>query len=71
ATLGMAGGLGGIALAYGLLDAIVRQAPPTLPGIDDAAVDGPVLSFAVAVTALAVVFAGLVPAVRIGGIRAT
>lgn len=71
AVIGILGGAGGIGLAYGLIAVIGRQAPPTLPGIEGLSVNGYVLLFSVAATAVSIVAAGLVPAVRVGRVRAT
>ena len=69
--IGVAGGAAGIGLAYSLVGLIARRAPPTLPGIQDVSVNGAVLLFALAATALSIAAAGLVPAVRVGRVRAT
>ena len=69
--IGAAGGVGGIGLAYGLSGLIARRAPPTLPGIQEASVNGAVLLFALVATAASVAAAGLAPSVRLGRVRAT
>lgn len=71
AVIGLVGGVGGIVLASSLAGVIARQAPQTLPGIAAVTVNGPVLLFALAVTAASVVAAGVVPAMRVGRVRAT
>jgi putative ABC transport system permease protein len=60
--IAVAGGLGGALLAAGTLDALVALVPAEVPRLQDAAIDARVLAFAVALTALAAVTAGLVPA---------
>lgn len=63
-VLGVAGGAAGCALAFGLLRVFVAIAPAALPRLDEAAIDGRVLLFAVLVSfATAMVF-GLAPALR-------
>ncbi|MDX1493523.1 MAG: ABC transporter permease, partial [Longimicrobiales bacterium] len=71
ALIGLAGGAAGVAMAYGLVRLMARNAPPTLPGIGDVAVNGWVLGFALAATALSVVAAGLAPAIRVSRVQAT
>lgn len=69
--IGLLGGLGGMVLAYLLVDVIARQAPPTVPGIDGVGVNAAVLAYALGVTALSILAAGLAPALRAGRVRAT
>ena len=63
-VLGLAGGAAGVALAYGGLPLLLAAAPPDLPRLGQASVDGTVLGFAVAVALVSGVIAGLVPAFR-------
>jgi predicted permease len=69
--LGVAGGGLGILLAYGLVDLLVRTAPPDFPRIGDVGVDGAVLGFAVGATLVATLLAGLFPALRNSRVDAT
>jgi len=71
AILGIAGGALGIATAFGLVRLLVAQAPDTVPGISDVSVSPVVLLFAVGVTVVSTLIAGVVPAVRAGRVRAT
>jgi predicted permease len=67
ALLGLAGGAAGVALAYGALTLIKRLAPATLPRIDEIALDSRTLVFTLAVSAIAGIALGLVPALRYAG----
>lgn len=62
--IGLAGGALGVALAYGLVDLLVGQAPADFPRLGEVGVDARVLAFAVAATLTATLTAGLVPALR-------
>jgi putative ABC transport system permease protein len=57
-VLSMTGGAIGVALAYGIVRLIVAVGPADVPRLDEAAVDGAVLTF----TAVVAVAAGAVPA---------
>jgi predicted permease len=70
AVLGLAGGVAGVLLSMGLVRMVVALAPADFPRIDEVAVDGPVMVWAVAVTVLAILIAGLVPALRAGRVDA-
>ena len=63
-VLGLAGAAGGIALAHLGLRLLLAAAPPNLPRLEQASVDGTVLAFAVALGLATGVVAGLVPALR-------
>jgi predicted permease len=69
--LGVLGGGLGILLSFALIRLVVALAPADFPRIDEVAVDGSVLGYAVAVTALATLLAGLVPALRVSRVDAT
>jgi putative ABC transport system permease protein len=56
------GGLAGVALTVGTLRALVALVPAEVPRLQDVAVDGRVLAFAIVLTALSVLAAGLAPA---------
>lgn len=69
--IGLLGGAAGIGLAHGLVGLIAARAPRTVPGIQGVSVNGSVLLFALGATALSIAAAGLMPAVRVGRVRAT
>jgi predicted permease len=62
--LGIAGGALGVGLAYVALRLIKRLAPATLPRIDAIALDSRTLLFTLAVSAIAGLALGLIPALR-------
>jgi predicted permease len=62
ALIAVTGALAGVALAVWTLDALVALVPARVPRLADAAVDARVLAFAVGLTVLSVLIAGLVPA---------
>lgn len=63
--LAIAGGLLGVALAYGALRAILALVPPdTIPDESEVVMNTPVLVFSVAVTALTSIVFGLTPALH-------
>jgi putative ABC transport system permease protein len=62
ATIGVAGGVAGLALAMALHRALPSVLPADFPRIDDVAVDGRVMLFAIAVSIVASVACGLLPA---------
>ena len=64
-VLAFAGGAAGIGLVSLTRDSLVRLMPQRLPGLDRIAIDGRVLAFALVVTLLCTVAAGLWPAVRL------
>jgi putative ABC transport system permease protein len=68
--LSLAGGLGGVALAYAALRATVRLRTVELPQLGAVGLDARVLAFAGVVTLLAAALAGLVPALRAWSPRA-
>jgi putative ABC transport system permease protein len=63
--LSVAGGAGGIALAYWLLPAMLALAPSEIPRIAEASIDGRVLMVAVGLTALTGCVFGSAPAFRL------
>jgi predicted permease len=69
--LGVLGGALGIATAFALVRVVVAMAPEDFPRIRDVALDGPVLLYAVGVTLMATLLAGLVPALRASRVDAT
>jgi predicted permease len=60
--IALAGGVGGVLLAIWALDLLVALVPAEVPRLALAAVDGRVLAFAVGLSALSAVGAGLAPA---------
>jgi putative ABC transport system permease protein len=62
ALIAVTGGLAGVAVANGALEALVALAPAQVPRLADAAVEGRVLVFALLVTLASTLLAGLVPA---------
>jgi putative ABC transport system permease protein len=69
--IGLMGGALGVALSYGLLRLVVAGAPKEFPRIGEVAVDGTVLLYALAVTVVSTVAAGLIPALKMSGVDAT
>jgi len=63
--LSLAGGLLGIALAYGLLATLVRLIPANLPQAHLIALNGPVLGFSLVLSLLTGLVFGLLPAWRV------
>ena len=68
---GLVGGLAGVALSFGLVRAVVTLAPADFPRVDEIAVDGLVLAFALAATSAAALGAGLIPALWASRVDAT
>jgi putative ABC transport system permease protein len=60
--IAVAGGVAGTVLAVWGLDALLALVPAEIPRLQDAGIDGRVLSFALALTAASALGAGLVPA---------
>jgi putative ABC transport system permease protein len=65
--LAFAGSLAGIALAYGGLHALIALPSVQLPGLGNAGLNGRVLAFTIAVTALTGLLFGLLPARQVLG----
>jgi putative ABC transport system permease protein len=63
-VLALAGGVLGLVLAAGLVHALRVTAPPDVPRLDQASLDGAVLAFALLVTMGSSLLFGLVPALR-------
>jgi len=61
-VLSLAGGFGGIAVAYLTLQGMLRFVPKNLPRLDHVGINAPVLLFAIAVSALTGIVFGLLPA---------
>ncbi len=62
ALLSAAGGLAGVFAGYWGLKALVRFAPPDIPGLEHAQIDGGVLVFALGLCVATTILAGLAPA---------
>ncbi len=67
AVLSAAGGALGVAAAYAGLGALLRAAPVNLPRLDEVTLDARVLLFALGVTAVTAMLAGIMPAWRLAG----
>jgi putative ABC transport system permease protein len=66
-TLGLLGGALGLALAYGALRVLVAIVPAGIPRLNEIGIDGPVLSFALAVSLLTGAVFGSVPVLKYAG----
>jgi putative ABC transport system permease protein len=66
-TLGLLGGALGVGVAYALLRLLAFLAPADLPRLDEIAIDSPVLLFTAAISVLAGVLLGLIPALKYAG----
>jgi predicted permease len=66
-TLGLAGGLGGLGVAYGALRLLRWMAPANLPRLDQISIDGTVLLFTLAVSLAAGLLFGAIPVVKYAG----
>jgi predicted permease len=60
--LSIAGCIGGVLLAWWLLKVLVLWLPPQLPGLESLGLHGPVLAFALVLSVLVVLLAGMLPA---------
>jgi putative ABC transport system permease protein len=63
--LAIVSGIGGVLLANWGLTALVLLAPKGVPRLDEAAIDGSVLAFAMGISVLASVLFGLAPALKV------
>jgi putative ABC transport system permease protein len=68
-TLGVIGGLVGVALAYGALRILAAIAPANLPRVNEIGIDLSVLGFAVATSIVSGLLFGLFPILRLAGRR--
>jgi predicted permease len=59
--LSAAGGCGGVLLAWWLLKVLIPWLPPQLPGLESIGLHGPVLAFALVLSVLVVLLAGMLP----------
>jgi putative ABC transport system permease protein len=64
ATIAAAAGAAGVLAAYAGIRILVWMAPANLPRVDEIALDGTVLAFALGVTSLTAIVCGLWPALR-------
>jgi putative ABC transport system permease protein len=64
AVLGILGGALGFGLAYGAIRVLVAKGPQTLPRLSEIGIDPMVLGFALAVSLLAGLLIGLIPALK-------
>jgi len=68
-VLALLGGAAGVLLASWLVDAFVALAPPGIPRLADVTIDSRILALGLVLTAITALLAGLVPALRAGGMR--
>jgi putative ABC transport system permease protein len=66
-TLGLAGGIAGLALAFAALRVLIAMAPAHLPRIDQISIDGLVLLFTLAISILAGLLFGAIPVFKYAG----
>ncbi len=66
-TLAVLGGIAGVGLAYGALKILLAMAPANLPRLDQISIDANVLFFTLAVSVLAGLLFGAVPAIKAAG----
>ena len=64
AVLSLIGGVGGVALALGLVRALVAASPPNVPRIGETRIDGVVLAFTLVASTICSLLVGLLPALR-------
>jgi predicted permease len=69
--LGLAGGVAGIGLAYAALRLLAVSAPASLPRIENITIDPVVLLFTLAISLLAGVLFGIMPAIKYAGASVT
>ena len=67
--LSMAGGIVGVALARGMIEALVTVDAGNMPRLTEVSLDGTVLGFALLLVLVTGVFFGVVPAVQMAGLR--
>lgn len=60
--LSIAGGVGGVLLAWWLIRTLIPLLPPQLPGLESIGLNGPVLAFALALSVVVMLLAGMLPA---------
>jgi putative ABC transport system permease protein len=70
-VLAAAGGLAGVLIASWLISAFIWLAPPGVPRVAEVAIDGRILVFSVAITAITGLLFGLAPAARLGRTQLT
>jgi predicted permease len=70
-TLGVAGSLIGLGLAYGALRVLVAAAPTGLPRIHEIGIDIPVLLFTLGLALFTSVLIGAIPVIKYAGVKAT
>ncbi|HEY7817888.1 MAG TPA: ADOP family duplicated permease, partial [Vicinamibacteria bacterium] len=63
-TLGILGGLAGLAVAYAAIRLLLALAPETVPRLEEITIDATVLAFTIALSLAAGIFFGLVPAFK-------
>ena len=66
-VLGMLGGAAGAGIAFGVVRALQRLGPASIPGLRDLPVDVYVLAFGVALALITSIASGLIPALAVSG----
>ncbi|HTS66973.1 MAG TPA: ABC transporter permease [Candidatus Acidoferrales bacterium] len=66
-SLGVAGGVLGLALAYGALRLLLAKGPANLPRLEEITIDPAVLGFTIVVSLLAGLLFGLIPVLKYAG----
>ncbi|HXJ40275.1 MAG TPA: FtsX-like permease family protein, partial [Bryobacteraceae bacterium] len=69
-ALGLAGGILGLLTAWGAVRLLIAIAPANLPRLDEISVDPPVIALTLAVSVVAGLLFGVIPAFRYAGVRA-
>jgi putative ABC transport system permease protein len=70
-VLALLGGVLGLGLAQALARVLVSMAPPSIPRLDDIAIDGRILAFSAGVSLLTALLCGLLPALELSRAAAT
>jgi len=70
-TLGFAGSLIGLALAYGALRILVAAAPTGLPRLNEIGIDVPVLLFTLGLAVFVSLVIGMIPVIKYSGVSAS
>ncbi len=68
-ALGVAGGVIGLALAYGGLQLLLAIAPADLPRLGEISIDAPVLGFTLTISILTGLIFGMIPVFKYAGVR--
>ena len=68
-ALAVAGGVAGLVMAFGLVRIIAALGPASMPGLRDVSIDARTALFAVTITVVAAMLAGIIPAIGVLGNR--